>query len=120
MSGDTKTLDKGVPTEATGEDCPVCPDGELVKPRSEVEQCPNCLFVNNPLYADNELVDFELTHRQGRRLLRVFGYDHHGTPGDIGTRLRRFCHEQDISKDDLDDLLADLREISGYECGGSA
>ncbi|MFC6766049.1 hypothetical protein [Natrinema soli] len=119
MSADEKTLDKGVPIEPTGEDCPVCPDGKLVKPRSEVPQCPNCLYVNNPLYLDNELVDFELTHRQGRRLLRTFGYDHHGTPGDIGTRLRRFCHEQDISRDYLNDLLADLRGTSGYERGDS-
>lgn len=108
-------LNKGVPVEPTGKDCPHCPDGELVKPRSEVEQCPDCLFVNNPMHMGNELQDFNLTHRQGRLLLRTFGYDFHGTAGDIGTRLRRFCSENNLDLEELDSLLADLR---GYDTGG--
>jgi hypothetical protein len=92
---------KGVPIEPTDDDCPHCPDGELVKPRSEVKQCPGCLFVNNPM--------------QGRLLLRAFGYEFHGTAGDIENRLRRFCNELGVERDELNDLLADLR---GYETGG--
>ena len=108
---------KGVPIEPTGEDCPHCPDGELVKPRSELEQCPECLFVNSAMYIGNDLRDFNLTHRQGRLLLRTFGYDFHGTAGDTENRLRRFCSENDVEREGLNGLLDDLR---GYDEGGDS
>lgn len=117
MSADGDYQDRlgkgGVPIEQTDEECPNCPDGELVKPRGELEQCPECLFVNNPGYMGNELHDFNLTHRQGRLLLRTFGYSFHGNQGDIGTRLRRLCSEHDLERDELNGLLDDLRGNNG-------
>lgn len=107
-------LSKGVPVEPTGEDCPVCPTGELVKPRSEKPRCPSCLHVKNGNYADLEMVDFDLTYRQAKRVLGAFGYDNHGSPGSIGTRLRHLCNDHPLDVDEFNDLLADLRG-DGYE-----
>lgn len=101
--------DDGCPHLLAGDDCPNCPSGVLEKPPAGKVRCPNCFHVINGRNRGYELKDFTLTHRQGQRLLAVFGYDHHGTPGDIGTRLRRFCSDHDIDRDELNDFLADLR-----------
>ena len=108
---------KGVPVEPTGDDCPVCPEGELVKPRSELPQCPRCHHVEGGTYVDHELADFALTYRQARRLLDLFGYPTHGTPGDIGTRLWRLADDLDVDRTDLSEFCADLRGTHGYERG---
>lgn len=105
---------KGVPTARLDRECPRCPDGVLVKPRSELPQCPTCRYVENGQYVGHELRDFNLTFRQAKRLLALFGYEWYGTPGDLGTRLRQFCSEKDIDRAELNSVLADLREQDGW------
>jgi len=95
-----------------GDPCPNC-TGTLVKPSGLKVRCPRCYYIVNGENNDYELADFDITHRQAKRLLDVFGYDTQGTPGDIGTRLRRFCSEEGIDRFDLNGLLADLRELEG-------
>lgn len=111
LAEDQERLGKGVPVESTDEECPWCETRNLVKPRSELEQCPECLYVNNPMYMGNEGRDFNLTHRQGRLLLRAAGYQFGGTAGDIENRLRRMCSELEIDREELNTLLADLRRM---------
>jgi len=112
---DQDRLGKGVPVKETDTECPCCGTRNLVKPRSELEQCPECLYVNNPMYMDNEGRDFELTHRQGRLLLRAAGYRFGGTPGDIENRLRKMCEELGFDRQELNSFLTDLRERG--DCG---
>lgn len=102
-------LGKNVPVEETDTECPCCGTRNLVKPRSELKQCPECLYVNNPGYMGNEGRDFDLTHRQGRLLLRAFGCRFDGTHGDIENRLRKMCEELGLDRQELNSFLADLR-----------
>lgn len=92
-----------------GDRCPNCDQGTLRKPRGAKARCPWCKYVVNGRNNGTEMKDFDISYRQAKRLLDVFGYDPHGTPGDIGTRLRQFCHDEDIAMSDLNGLLRDLR-----------
>lgn len=77
--------------------------------------CATCFWVVGGENNEYELSDFDLTYRQAQRLLDLCDEDWHGTPGDIGTRLRHvFGHPE--SGGGLNDLLADIRdvEVSGY------
>jgi len=109
MSGtDQERLGKSVPVEETDTECPHCGTQNLVKPRSELKQCPECLYVNNPMYMGNDGSDFELTHRQGRLLLRAAGYEFSGTHGDVENRLRKMCEEIGFDRHELNSFLQDL------------
>lgn len=88
--------------------CPEC-GSSLVKPPAGKVRCLDCLYVVNGQYNDQEMADVPMTYNQTRRFLRAFGYDHQGTPGGIGTRFRRFCHEEDVDRHDLINVLDDLR-----------
>lgn len=93
----------------SGDDCPNC-GAEMEKPPAGKVTCPNCEWVVNGRYQDTELRQFNLTFRQARRLLQLFGYHRPGTPGSAGTALRELCMDHDIERDELNDLLDDLRE----------
>lgn len=93
----------------TASPCPDC-GGDLEKPPAGKVRCSNCYYVVNGRNNDHELRDFGLSYRQARQFLCLFGYDAAGTPGTIGTRLRRFCSDQDVDHGDLGDFLGDLRD----------
>jgi len=96
-----------------GDDCPNC-GAEMEKPRGMKVSCPNCEWVVNGQYQDTELRQFNLTFRQACRLLQLFGYNRPGTPGSAGTALRELCIDHDIERDELNDVLDDLRGSDVY------
>jgi hypothetical protein len=91
-----------------GDDCPNC-GTEMEKPRAGKVECPNCEWVVNGQNQGLELRDFNFTFRQASRFLQLFGYDRPATPGNAGSALRKMCHEQDLDRDELNDIVADLR-----------
>lgn len=71
-------------------ECPNCgSDGKLMHRPGSKNTCATCFWVQNGRYNDHVLADWPLLHRQGQRLLAANGEPWHGTPGDVGTRLRQ-------------------------------
>lgn len=69
--------------------CPHCGErGALMWRPGSKNTCATCFWVNGGQYNDYVLPDWPLLYRQGQRLLAAAGEPWHGTPGDIGTRLR--------------------------------
>lgn len=86
--------------------CPNCgDDGILMDRAGSKDTCQNCLFVVGGDYNDHELSDYDLTYRQGQRLLFILGWEWSGTPGDVENRLRgAFSHPAKLNA-----FLADIR-----------
>jgi hypothetical protein len=96
-----------------GDECPEC-GAEMEKPPAGKVQCPRCKYVVNGQYMFHELRDFEVTARQGKRLLDLFGYTHGGTPGSVENNLWSVCNDLGIDPEDLNDVLADLRRVGDF------
>ena len=70
--------------------CPNCADdGELMFRPGSKNTCATCFWVINGRNNDYVLPDWPLKYRDAQRLLADLGDDWHGTPGTVGTRLRR-------------------------------
>lgn len=95
-------------SETEAETCPLCQRDTFVKPEGSKKRCENCRLVENPTYGNPELADYDLSYRQGRRILRIVG-ERPGTPGDVGTQLRQIA-----DPDEFNDLLADIRGEPPY------
>jgi len=91
-----------------GDSCPNC-SAKLEKPTAGKVECPNCEWVVNGQYQRQELREFTLTYRQASRFLQLFGYPRPATPADAEGSLRRLCHEHDMNRGELNDVVADLR-----------
>lgn len=87
--------------------CPNCGDrGQLMDRPGSKDTCANCFWVVGGRYNDHRLRDFDLTFRQAQRLLHALGEPWHGTPGDLGTRLRGVFDSPMAANR----LLADIRD----------
>lgn len=89
-----------------GDDCPNC-ETELEKPPAGKVECPNCRYVVNG-QRNGVVGDFSLTEREARRLLRLFGYDGHGTLGSLESRIQEVCDEHDTDPSEFRDVMKDL------------
>jgi len=96
-----------------GDDCPNC-GTEMEKPRAGKVECPNCEWVVNGQNQGHELRRYNLTFRQASRLLQLFGYDRPATPGNAGNALGKLCLDHEIEREELNDVLDDLRGNGAY------
>lgn len=96
-----------------GDECPEC-GHELHKPTSGKVECERCMYVVNGRAMNASLRDFNLTVRQGQRLLKVFGEEPYASPGNIENALRRICEEHCIDRYELNDFLNDLCRKGDY------
>lgn len=92
----------------SGDDCPNC-STEMEKPRGGKVECPNCEWVVNGQNQGHELRQFEFTFRQASRFLQLFGYNRPATPGNAGNALRRLCLDHEIDREELNNVVSDLR-----------
>lgn len=70
--------------------CPNCgDDGELMFRPGSKNTCTRCFWVINGQYNDYVLSDWPLKYRDAQRILAELGDDWHGTPGTVGTLLRK-------------------------------
>ena len=89
-------------------DCPNCgEDGILMHRPGSKNTCATCFFVRNGHYNDHVLRGWPLKYRQAQRLLASMGEAWHGTPGDIGTRLRQFFDRQEEAAVAMQELQTD-------------
>lgn len=71
-------------------ECPNCgDDGELMYRPGSKDTCANCFWVVGSQNNDYVLPDWPLKYRHGQQLLAERGDNWYGTPGDVGTRLRK-------------------------------
>lgn len=96
-----------------GDECPNC-GTQMEKPLAGKVECPKCEWVVNGQNQGYELRDFALTFRQASRFLQLFDFPNPPTPGGAGTALRELCHYHDIEREELNDVLCDLRERAEY------
>lgn len=70
-------------------ECPNCGDeGKLMHRPGSKLTCATCFWVVGGNYNDHELNDFSFSYRDAQRYLAAIGEPWHGTPGDVGTRMR--------------------------------
>lgn len=70
--------------------CPNCgDDGKLMFRPGSKNTCAECFWVINGRNNDYVLSDWPLKYRQAQQLLAEMGDDWHGTPGTVGTNLRK-------------------------------
>lgn len=82
--------ERGIKIADSDWDCPHCGDrGMLMWRPGSKNTCATCFWVNGGQYNDYVLSDWPLLYRQGQRLLAAAGEDWYGTPGSVGTALRR-------------------------------
>ena len=86
----------------------------MEKPRAGKVECPNCEWVVNGQNQGYELRRYNLTFRQASRLLQLFGYDRPATPGNAGNALGKLCLDHEIEREELNDVLDDLRGNGAY------
>lgn len=97
----------------SGDDCPNC-GTEMEKPTAGKVECPNCEWVVNGQNQGYELRRYNLSFRKASRLLQLFGYDRPATPGNAGNALGKLCIDHDIEREELNDVLDDLRGNGAY------
>ena len=97
--------ERGIRIADSDWECPHCGDnGKLMHRPGSKNTCTTCFWVRNGHYNDHVLRDFPLQYRQAQRLLASMGEKWHGTPGDIGTRLRQFFDRPEEAAQALRDL----------------
>lgn len=97
--------------------CPNCGDsGKLMFRPGSKNTCATCFWVIGGEYNGHTLVDWPLKYRQAQRLLAALGDDWHGTPGDVGTRLRKHFDKPE----EADAAYRKLVSIKVSPDGGSA
>ena len=70
--------------------CPNCgDDGELMFRPGSMNTCATCFWVIGGQNNEYVLKDWPLKYRDAQRLLADLGDSWHGTPGSVGTALRK-------------------------------
>jgi hypothetical protein len=94
-------------------ECPICGD-ELKEPPVSDGHCGRCNYIADSPHTEEPLDDVDLTVRQAQRVLEVF------STGTVYSQpvLREYFDDEmwrfDTSADELNDLLADLRNEGDY------
>lgn len=96
---------RGIRVADTHWTCPNCGiDGELMYRPGSKDTCATCFWVIDGQNNDYVLPDWPLKYRQAQRLLAGNGLSWGGTPGNVGTELRKLY-------DSPEEAAAELREL---------
>lgn len=81
-------------------------DGELMFRPGSLNTCTRCFWVIDGQYNDYVLSDWPLKYRDAQRLLAELGDDWHGTPGTVGTLLRKHFDRPEEAERAFRELLS--------------
>lgn len=97
--------DRGIKIAKRNWTCPSCGDeGQLMHRPGSKNTCATCFWVRDGQYNNHVLADWPLLYTQGQRLLAAHGEPWGGTPGDVGTQLRRLFDTTEEATAALKDL----------------
>lgn len=95
-------------------ECPNCGDGgELMFRPGSKNTCATCFWVIGGQYNDHVLADWPLKYRDAQRLLAELGDDWHGTPGTVGTNLRKHFDRPEEAEAAFREMMGGERSVRG-------
>ena len=105
--------ERGIRIFKSNWECPNCGDeGELMYRPGSKSTCAKCFWVVNGQYNDFVLADWPLKYRDAQHLLAELGDDWYGTPGDIGTRLRKHFDRPEEAAAKMQELKKNARAVT--------